>query len=1140
MMKSSVKEILESLRQLDASERFKEKSSSLPSPSTFRAPMPLIRQSLPAKFRNAISPERETIEKEDKDWSIEQITQSPYTAEKEKTENEVVKISTAQMSPAKNSHDPEWINNAEYFIREKLCVWCRVANGQWHLGKIHSTSSDDVCVMLSTNDDVVKVSMEEIFPANPEILEGVEDLTQLSYLNEPSLLYNLRVRYSQDLIYSKAGPVLIAVNPFKNVQIYGEEFLSAYQTKGLDAPHVYAVADAAYDEMMREEKNQSIIISGESGAGKTETAKYAMQYLEALGGGSFGVENEILKTNCILEAFGNAKTSRNDNSSRFGKLMEIHFSAKGKICGSKLETFLLEKSRVAQLCNGERSYHIFYQLCAGASPILKERLKLKAASEYNYLNQSNCLIIDRTDDAQKFHKLMEAFNIVQIPQEYQERAFALLAAVLWLGNVSFKVTDNENHVEVVADEAVTNVAMLMGCNSKELMVVLSTCKLQAGRDCIAKRLTLRQATDMRDSLAKIIYASLFNWLVEQINISLEVGNSRTGRSISILDIYGFESFENNSFEQFCINFANERLQQHFNRHLFKLEQEEYEGDGIDWTKVEFKDNQECLNLIEKKPIGLVSLLDEESNFPKATDTTFANKLKQHLNANSCFKGERGRGFRIKHYAGEVLYNTNGFLDKNRDPLHVDLIQLLSSCKCQLLNLFSTKMRHEFLKPATFSDSMNQSVITKFKGQLFKLMNKLDDTTPHFIRCIKPNSNQLPGLYEENHVLQQLRCCGVLEIVRISRSGYPTRLTHQELAVRYGCLLLDTRISQDPLSTSNAILKQCNLPPEMYQVGYTKIYLRTGLIGVLEERRNYVLRGILGLQKQFRGYQTRECFHNMRNAAVILQSYIRGENARRNYIVVEESAIASTAITEELDAAIHLQYMVRKWLARKHLNSMQQKKKPRHEKKKQRRKSTRRVSEDKDLLSEQFQVEPCVLADLQSRVQKVEAAIMQKEDENTALQEELQRFEERWLENETRMKLMEETWQKHMSSMQISLAAACKILATDKTASHGNDSEDTMSFGTPTKELKRSLSDVNNLSTEFDQRSVIIHEDTKSLVEVNSQSSSRKQRAEELRRLKLRFEKWKKDYKARLRETKARIRLNGDEGRHRNWWCKKSC
>ncbi|KFK29251.1 hypothetical protein AALP_AA7G109000 [Arabis alpina] len=1082
----------------DACDKFKDKSSSssLPCRPTSKPQISSIRQSLSEKLCNAIGDQsgRVIITSETKDKA----------------------------------------NNSDHFIKNKLHVWCRVTNGQWDLGYIQSISGDVV----------IKVSMEEIFPANPNIFEGVEDLIQISYLNEPSLLYNLRVRFSKDLIYSKAGPVLIAVNPFKSVQIYGNQILSAYQKKALDSPHVYAVADAAYDEMMREEKNQSIIISGESGAGKTETAKYAIQYLEALGGGSFGVENEILKTNCILEAFGNAKTSRNDNSSRFGKLMEIHFSAKGKICGAKLETFLLEKSRVVQLSNGERSYHIFYELCAGASPILKERLRLKAASEYNYLNQSNCLTIDRIDDAYKFNKLMEAFNIVHIPPEYQERAFSLLAAVLWLGNVSFEVIDNENHVEVVADEAVTNVAMLMGCNSEDLMVVLSTCKLQAGRDCIAKRLTLRQATDMRDSLAKIIYASLFNWLVEQINTSLEVGRLRTGRAISILDIYGFESFKNNSFEQFCINYANERLQQHFNRHLFKLEQEEYEGDGIDWTKVEFKDNQECLNLIEKKPIGVVSLLDEESNFPKATDTTFANKLKQHLKTNSCFKGERGRGFRVSHYAGEVLYDTNGFLEKNRDPLHVDLIQLLSSCKCQLLNLFPTKMCHKSLNPTTFSDSMNQSVIRKFKGQLFKLMSKLEDTTPHFIRCIKPNLKQLPGIYEENHVLQQLRCCGVLEIVRISKSGYPTRMTHQELAVRFGFLLLDTEISQDPLSTSNAILKQYNLSHEMYQVGYTKIYLRTGQIGVLEERRKIVMRSILGLQKKFRGYQSREYFHNMRNATMIIQSYIRGENDRRNYIVVEKEAIVSSSIIEELDALIHLQSMVRGWLVRKHLkNRMQQKKPSPNEKKKPRRKFRRRILEDKDIILEQ--VQPWVVADLQNRVLKVEAAIMQKEDENTNLQEELQRFEVRWLEHETRMKLMEETLQKHMSSMQMSLAAACKILVPDNTVDDGNDSEETIFLATPTEELNGSLNVVNNISIEFNQRKVVFDEDVKCHVDVKLEPESvsiRKQHAgEELSKLKLRFEKWKKDYKARLRGTKARLRLNGDKDRrHRKWWCKKSC
>ncbi|KAL0835232.1 hypothetical protein Bca101_087121 [Brassica carinata] len=1055
-MKTTPDETMESLSQHDdACERLKDyKSPSLPSRRASQ--MPSNRQSLPTSLRDTICPERETKEK---DWS-----------EKTRTEEQI--------------SEPEWVDNVEFFITKKLGVWCRGPNGEWHLGKIQSASGDAACVVLSTTE-VVEVSMKEILPANPDVLEGVDDLIQLSYLNEPSVLYNLR-SFMFLFLQSKAGPVLIAVNPFKNVQIYGNDIRSAYQKKALVAPHVYAVADAAFDEMMREEKNQSIIISGESGAGKTETAKYAMQYLEALGGGNFGVDNEILKTNCILEAFGNAKTSRNDNSSRFGKLMEIHFSAKGKICGAKLET------------------------CA--SPILKERLNLKAASEYNYLNQSNCLTIDRIDDVQKFHKLMEAFNIVQIPQEYQERAFALLAAVLWLGNVSFEVIDNENHVDVVADEAVTNVAMLMGCDSKELMVVLSTCKLQAGRDCIAKRLTLPQATDMRDSLAKIIYASLFNWLVEQINTSLEVGKLRTGRSISILDIYGFESFK------------------------------EYEGDGIDWTKVEFKDNQECLDLIEKKPIGLVSLLDEESNFPKATDTTFANKLKHHLKANSCFRGERrGHGFRVSHYAGEVLYDTNGFLEKNRDPLHVDLIQLLSSCKCQLLNLFSSKMRDKSLKPASLSESMNQSVITKFKSQLFKLMNKLEETTPHFIRCIKPNSNQLPGIYEENHVLQQLRCCGVLEIVRISRSGYHTRMTHQDLAARYG-FLLDTKLSQDPLSTSDSIMKQFNLPPEMYQVGYRKIYLRTGQIGLLEERREYVLQGVIGLQKHLRGYKSREYFHNRKKSALILQSYIRGENARRNYIVMQTPATVSSEVTKELDAVIHLQSVVRRWFVRKQLkNSVELKKQSHNEKKKTRRKSRRKVSEVKDLPLEKFQVQPWDLADLQNRVQKVETAIMQKEDENTALKEELQRFEERWIKHETRMKSMEETWQKHISSMQMSLEAARNIMTPDKTASHGNDSEDTISPGTPTKELKGgSLDDVKDIYVEVDQRRVVFDEDVKRHVEIDeleqvSIAIEKQHAEEELSRLRSRFEKWKKDYKARLRGTKARLRLNG----HRNWCGKKS-
>ncbi|KAF2575573.1 hypothetical protein F2Q70_00004929 [Brassica cretica] len=1174
LAKSSLEEMLESLRQKDECQQQQQQPRdippALPSRPNSRARLPSSRRSLPANFSvssvtedqnqngsvaSSRQPEPEGKRRKEKDLRVKRksfgskkmrrtgpSSESPYAAENE--EDVKVAAAAAKFSPMEEQK-PEWNDNVDYFIKKKLRVWCRVANGQWQLGKIQSTAADTSLVMLSTAN-VVEVSTEDLFPANPDILEGVENLIQLSYLNEPSVLFNLRVRYSQDVIYSKAGPVLIAVNPFKNVDIYGDDFISAYQKKAVDAPHVYAVAGAAYDEMM-----------------------------SALGGGSCGVEYEILKTTCILEAFGNAKTSRNANSSRFGKLIEIHFSAMGKICGAKLETFLLEKSRVVQLCNGERSYHIFYEFCAGASPVLKERLKLKTASEYTYLNQSDCLTIDRVDDAQKFRKLLEAFDIVQIPKEHQERVFALLAAVLWLGNVSFRVTDNENHVEVVADQAVTNAAMLMGCNSEELMVVLSTRKLQAGTDCISKKLTLRQATNMRDGIAKFIYASLFDWLVEQINIALEVGKSLTGRSISILDIYGFESFKNNSFEQFCINYANERLQQHFNRHLFKLEQEEYEEDGIDWTKVEFVDNQECLDLIEKKPIGLLTLLDEESNFPKATDLTFANKLKQHLKTNSCFKGERGRAFRVNHYAGEVLYDTNGFLEKNRDPLPADLINLLSSCDCQLLKLFSTKMRGKSQKPLMLSDSTNQTVGTKFKGQLFKLMNKLENTSPHFIRCIKPNSKQLPRVYEEDLVLQQLRCCGVLEVVRISRSGYPTRLTHQEFAGRYGFLLSDKKVSQDPLSVSIAVLKQYEVHPEMYQVGYTKLYLRTGQIGVFEDRRKKVLYGIVGLQKHLRGHLSREYFQNMRNGALVLQSYVRGQNARRRFYV--EAKIHAESVSEagagELTAVINLQSAVRGWLARKRFNIMQRQKELVDVTTKSKRKAGRRISEDKDLPVERFQVQQSAMSDLQKRVLKSEEALVQKEEENTALRDQLRQFEERWSEYEIKMKSMEDTWQKQMSSLQMSLAAARKSLATENSTGQaggrqdasmspfGYDSEDTMSTGTPgvrtptskfsngntpelrIRELNGSLNAVNHLAREFDQRRLNFDEDARAIVEVKGgpqatpNGQQQQQHPEdEFKRLKLRFETWKKDYKARLRETKAR--LHSDKGRHRKWWGKR--
>ncbi|KAF0930186.1 hypothetical protein E2562_030841 [Oryza meyeriana var. granulata] len=1060
--------------------------------------------------------------------------------------------------------DARWGDTSSSGARKKHRVFCQLPNGDWALCTVITTSGDESVLKLPEGK-VLRLKTESLEAANPEILDGVDDLMQLSYLSEPSVLYNLQYRYSQDMIYTKAGPVLVAVNPFKKVPLYGNEYIDAYRNKTKDSPHVYAIADSALREMKRDEVNQSIIISGESGAGKTETAKIAMQYLASLGGGG-GIEYEILQTNPILEAFGNAKTLRNDNSSRFGKLIEIHFSTTGRICGAMIQTFLLEKSRVVQCAVGERSYHIFYQLCAGAPASLRDKLNLKKVDEYKYLKQSCCYSIAGVDDAQMFRTVTEAMNIVHISKEDQDNVFAMVSAVLWLGDVSFTVIDNENHVEIVVDEAAEMVARLLGCSIEDLNLALSKRHMKVNNENIVQKLTLSQAIDTRDALAKSLYASLFEWLVEQINKSLSVGKRRTGRSISILDIYGFESFDKNSFEQFCINYANERLQQHFNRHLFKLEQEEYVEDGIDWAKVEFEDNQNCLNLFEKKPLGLLSLLDEESTFPNATDLTFANKLKQHLNNNSCFRGERGKAFAVRHYAGEVAYDTSGFLEKNRDLLHMDSIQLLAKCKSSLPQMFASKMLSQSDNPmpvpyrSSAADSQKLSVAMKFKGQLFQLMQRLESTTPHFIRCIKPNNLQLPAIYEQGLVLQQLKCCGVLEVVRISRSGYPTRMTHQKFARRYGFLLLEDVASQDPLSVSVAILHQFNILPEMYQVGYTKLFFRTGQIGKLEDTRNRTLHGILRVQSCFRGHQARRQARERTRGVLALQSFIRGENARKMY----------SSLVRKHRAATILQRNLKCWLARRYFINIQ--------------KASvviqsgirgclvRRCAGNVDLLNvlrefeskkeaegDQILIKASFLAELQRRILKAEATVQEKDEENEMLHQRLQQNENRWSEYEQKMKAMEEMWQKQMRSLQSSLSVAKKSLALDETPrmsdssvdqsweSNGNHigqigSASQLVPRTIGREMNASISVISRLAEEFEQRSQVFADDAKFLVEVKSgQADASLNPDMELRRLKQNFDSWKKDFGSRIRETKVILNKLGSSNESspnsvkRKWW-----
>ncbi|CAN6219239.1 unnamed protein product [Urochloa humidicola] len=1220
--KSSLEVLLETIKKRD--EQPKDAPPALPARPTCRGRLPTTRRpSLPAGFKleNGMVPvaaaetapvdKKPDIEKEIAGLETEEmpvkgrifgtkrklpnaevLEESPYVEkfhEERKSTTVCKDPPSVSSATAKMNGKTACTDVMDYVLQKKLRVWCSSSNAKWELGQIQSISGDDAEILLA-NGKVLTMSPERLLPANPDVLDGVDDLTQMSYLNEPSVLYNLQLRYSRDLIYTKAGPVLIAVNPLKEVPLYGKASIMQYKQKTKDDPHVYAVADLAFNEMLRDGINQSIIISGESGAGKTETAKIAMQYLATLGGAS-GMESEVLQTNVILEALGNAKTSRNHNSSRFGKLIEIHFSETGKMCGAKIQTFLLEKSRVVQRAQGERSYHIFYQMCSGAPPLLKKKLFLKSANDYNYLKQSNCLKIDGVDDSNKFTVLVDALDTIQISKEDQMKLFSMLAAVLWLGNVSFSVVDSENHVEVVSNEGLATAAKLLGCTANQLVTAMSTRKIRAGNDSIVKKLTLTQAIDARDALAKSIYAHLFDWIIEQINHSLGTGRQCTWRSISILDIYGFECFNKNGFEQFCINYANERLQQHFNRHLFKLQQEEYLEDGIDWSPVEFVDNTDCLSLFEKKPLGLLSLLDEESTFPKATDLSFASKLKQQLSGNTCFKGEQEGAFKICHYAGEVTYDTAGFLEKNRDPLHSESIELLSSCKCELPKHFASVMVANSQNKSSLSwhsvvDTQKQSVVTKFKVQLFKLMQQLESTTPHFIRCIQPNGKLRPRLFEHDLVLHQLKCCGVLEVVRISRKGYPTRMTHQHFAERYGFLLLRSIASQDPLSVSIAVLQQLNILPEMYQVGYTKLFFRTGQVAALENARKQMLHGTVRIQKHFRGLHSRQGYLGLKKGAMTLQSFIRGERARIHFddlvkrwraaVLIQKYArrrLAATMFNDQLNNIILLQSVMRGCLARRKYKCLQNEKESKASHNKVQGDMQKNISESRmgHEMNGHYPHRP-VVTELEGRISKAEAALRDKEEENVMLKQQLEQYERKWSEYEAKMKSMEEAWKRQLSSLQLNLVAAKKSLAsddvatraarTDFTPAHAQyDSEDTLSTGTHTPELIESrhhnrnpeakvsagnsdnrVNAVNHLAKEFEDRRQVFEDDAGFLVAIKSgQVGSNMNPDEELRKLKDRFATWKKDYKSRLKETKVNLQKVGihDEKSRKRWWGKKS-
>ncbi|KAJ8494164.1 hypothetical protein OPV22_015885 [Ensete ventricosum] len=797
-------------------------------------------------------------------------------------------------------------------------VWVEDPVLAWVDGEVFKINGNEVHAH-TTNGKTVVANMSKVFPKDTEAPPaGVDDMTKLSYLHEPGVLQNLATRYELNEIYTYTGSILIAVNPFQRLpHLYDTHMMQQY--KGADfgelSPHVFAVADVAYRAMINEGKRNSILVSGESGAGKTETTKMLMRYLAYLGGRSGiegrTVEQQVLESNPVLEAFGNAKTVRNNNSSRFGKFVEIQFDKNGRISGAAIRTYLLERSRVCQINDPERNYHCFYLLCAAPHEEI-EKYKLGNPQSFHYLNQSKCFKLDGVDDAQEYLATRRAMDIVGISEQEQEAIFRVVAAILHIGNIDF-AKGPEIDSSVIKDEKsrfhLDMAAELLMCDVNGLENALIKRVMVTPEEVITKTLDPASAIVSRDGLAKTIYSRLFDWLVEKINVS--IGQDPTSKSlIGVLDIYGFESFKCNSFEQLCINFTNEKLQQHFNQHVFKMEQEEYTKEEINWSYIEFVDNQDVLDLIEKKPGGIIALLDEACMFPRSTHETFAQKLYQTFKNNKRFiKPKLSRtNFTICHYAGEVTYQADYFIDKNKDYVVAEHQDLLNASKCPFVSGLFPPPPEETSKSSKFS-----SIGSCFKLQLQSLMETLNSTQPHYIRCVKPNNILRPSIFENFNVIQQLRCGGVLEAIRISCAGYPTRRTFYEFLLRFSLLAPEVlEGNYDDKAACQKILDKIGL--KGYQLGKSKVFLRAGQMAELDARRaESIWRGRLAckllrkqtkasicIQAQWRCHRDYSYHKRLQNATLTYQCAWRQRLARKELRKLRMAAKETGALKEAKD------------------------------------------------------------------------------------------------------------------------------------------------------------------------------------------------------------------------------------------------
>uniref|UniRef100_A0A8K9WMM3 Unconventional myosin-X-like n=1 Tax=Oncorhynchus mykiss TaxID=8022 RepID=A0A8K9WMM3_ONCMY len=762
-----------------------------------------------------------------------------------------------------------------------------------------------------------ELSRDKVFPMHPTSINGVEDMSTLAELHEAAIMYNLYLRYQKDCIYTNIGSILAAVNPYKQIpDLYDPAAVDLYCRHHLGElpPHIFAVANECYRCLWKRHDSQCVLISGESGAGKTESTKLLLQFLSVMSQNSAGtahterstrVEQAIIQSSPIMEAFGNAKTMYNNNSSRFGKFIQLHFSQSGNIQGGCIIDYLLEKNRVVRQNPGERNYHIFYALLAGADKNHRELYFLSEGPEsYHYLSQSGCVKDRSLDDLKLYDSFMEALKVMQFSDEEMRDVFKLLSAVLLMGNIEFMTAGG---AQITSKGVVSNVSDLLGLDSFQLSEVLTQRSMILRGEEICSPLTVEQAVCSRDSVAMALYAQSFSWIITRIN--QKVRGKDNFKSIGILDIFGFENFEVNRFEQFNINYANEKLQEYFNKHIFSLEQLDYNREGIQWEAIDWMDNAECLDLIEKK-LGMLALINEESRFPKGTDYTLLEKLHSRHATNQYYMKPRvtDHQFGIKHYAGEVLYDVRGVLQKNRDTFRDDVLNMLKDSRLDFIyDLFErvgSRNGEETLKMGTAR--RKPTVSSQFRDSLHSLMNTLSASNPFFVRCIKPNMDKNANMFDPEVVLNQLRYSGMLETVKIRRAGFPVRRTFNDFYSRYKMILKDKHPTDDQRGRCTELLMSYDPAKIDWQLGKTKVFLKEELEHRLEKgrevvrrqagmvirahilsyvaRKHYkrVLASTVTIQKNYRAHFWRRVFLRLRTAAVILQKHQRGRLARGLY------------------------------------------------------------------------------------------------------------------------------------------------------------------------------------------------------------------------------------------------------------------